>query len=349
MKRIVRKITIILFIFMVPTLLIPCAPQLLPEAFAEGMTINDWRQQSENNGNNPTNDKFKELIDKTISTSGGSVDVDREQINQEIQENVRNIEDNVLLNFNSKSLNSPGAQLQSAGEKTRNIIERWDPQTGVETLKNGLQELADREGINLRIDENDNITMSFVYEGTTYSITTSAAVNISEEIKKQLDENRKQALIETAPSGAGIKEQPPIFTGKAIIAIDASTSAACTTVSFDSQNLSYGKACANPYHTATCPKCGLGHDKGSGGFQVGFSSCSDSFHSKICPDCGAKDYLMDYTGTGSAISQGHPEIVFGIGGLAVGFIAAMLIFRKKKNTPALDEDTADKNKENDEA
>ena len=33
---------------------------------------------------------------------------------------------------------------------------------------------------------------------------------------------------------------------------------------------------------------------------------------------------------GSMLSVGRPEIVYGIGGLAVGFIAAMLIFRKKK-------------------
>ena len=34
--------------------------------------------------------------------------------------------------------------------------------------------------------------------------------------------------------------------------------------------------------------------------------------------------------TASMLSVGYPEIVYGIGGLAVGFFAAMLIFRKKK-------------------
>ena len=34
--------------------------------------------------------------------------------------------------------------------------------------------------------------------------------------------------------------------------------------------------------------------------------------------------------TASILSVGYPEIVYGIGGLAVGFFAAMLIFRKKK-------------------
>lgn len=35
-------------------------------------------------------------------------------------------------------------------------------------------------------------------------------------------------------------------------------------------------------------------------------------------------------GVGSILSHGYPEIIFGVGGLAVGFLVAMLIFRKKK-------------------
>ena len=34
--------------------------------------------------------------------------------------------------------------------------------------------------------------------------------------------------------------------------------------------------------------------------------------------------------TASILSNGYPEIIFGVGGLAVGFVAAMLVFRKKK-------------------
>ena len=48
--------------------------------------------------------------------------------------------------------------------------------------------------------------------------------------------------------------------------------------------------------------------------------------------------------TASAISGGYPEIVFAIGGLAVGFVAAMLIF-KKKSKPVLVEGTANEDEE----
>ena len=52
--------------------------------------------------------------------------------------------------------------------------------------------------------------------------------------------------------------------------------------------------------------------------------------------------IHNATATGSTLSQGYPEIVYGIGGIAIGFIAAMLIFRRKKaavsGTPAEDKE-----------
>ena len=67
-----------------------------------------------------------------------------------------------------------------------------------------------------------------------------------------------------------------------------------------------------------------------------------TLHSKIVNEyeLAAKDYelageqeLADKIRRNSMafmLSDGYPEIVFGVGGLAVGFFAAMLIFRKKK-------------------
>ena len=52
----------------------------------------------------------------------------------------------------------------------------------------------------------------------------------------------------------------------------------------------------------------------------------------VCHDCGQiiKDETYEDYPTASTFSTGYPEIVYGIGGLAVGFFASMLIFRKKK-------------------
>ena len=52
-------------------------------------------------------------------------------------------------------------------------------------------------------------------------------------------------------------------------------------------------------------------------------------------------YTDEASNTASMLSHGYPEIVYGIGGLAMGFLAAALIFRKKK-TAVSGADSADK-------
>ena len=108
-----------------------------------------------------------------------------------------------------------------------------------------------------------------------------------------------------------------------------------------------GKACGNTFHTDVCPKCGLRHDgtTGYGGFSV-VIGCINSFHNNACPDCGMQDRYSFIFNSGSVISQGHPEIVFGIGGLVIGFFAVMLVFRKKKSTLSSVENKANERVEN---
>ena len=55
---------------------------------------------------------------------------------------------------------------------------------------------------------------------------------------------------------------------------------------------------------------------------------SDCYEDAEIPFSGT--CVVEGNGLGSILSEGYPEIVFGVGGLAVGFFAAMLIFRKKK-------------------
>lgn len=57
----------------------------------------------------------------------------------------------------------------------------------------------------------------------------------------------------------------------------------------------------------------------------------------VCAICGE---TVTASKTASVLSSGRSEIVFGIGGFAVGFVAAMLIFRKKKGNPTPDKDAA---------
>ena len=65
--------------------------------------------------------------------------------------------------------------------------------------------------------------------------------------------------------------------------------------------------------------------------------CTNAFHDGVykCPDCDME--FNTVTATGSALSEGSMTVVVGVACLAVGFLAAMLIFKKKK--PALAEDS----------
>ena len=86
------------------------------------------------------------------------------------------------------------------------------------------------------------------------------------------------------------------------------------------------------WEDGVCTRCGihcLHETYDNGACTVCGKACENEFHNGkyTCPDCGM---VADTTATGSILSHGYPEIVYGIGGLAVGFLVAMFIFRKKK-------------------
>ena len=60
-----------------------------------------------------------------------------------------------------------------------------------------------------------------------------------------------------------------------------------------------------------------------------------NFFLEISPDIiqGLKELIQDgasVVSTGSTLSKGSTEILFGIGGIALGFVCGLLIGRKKK-------------------
>ena len=59
-----------------------------------------------------------------------------------------------------------------------------------------------------------------------------------------------------------------------------------------------------------------------GDFKIGYIQCE--------PGSWAWDYWMGIEGTGSILSKGYPEIVYAIGGLAVGIAGTLLITKKKR-------------------
>ena len=83
-----------------------------------------------------------------------------------------------------------------------------------------------------------------------------------------------------------------------------------------------GFACTHDWNATTgkCFICGI--------------KCTNTFHEGVCPDCG-----MGAAVTGSILSEGSITIICSVACLAVGFLIAMFIFKKKKPALASGENT----------
>lgn len=80
----------------------------------------------------------------------------------------------------------------------------------------------------------------------------------------------------------------------------------------------------------------LGHFYQNGICTVCGHECENEFHNGVytCPDCGMEfdPSAGNPSVTGTILSQGYPEIIYAIGGIAIGVVATLLISRKKKAT-----------------
>ena len=86
------------------------------------------------------------------------------------------------------------------------------------------------------------------------------------------------------------------------------------------------------WEDGVCTRCGihcLHETYDNGACTVCGKACENEFHNGkyTCPDCGM---VVGTSATGSILSHGYPEIVYGIGGIAIGVVATLLISRKKK-------------------
>ena len=85
--------------------------------------------------------------------------------------------------------------------------------------------------------------------------------------------------------------------------------------------------------TGKCSVCGIigckigerSHKWSNGKCTLCGTVCKNIFHDGVCPDCG-----MGAAATGSTLSEGSLTIICSVACLAVGFLAAMFIFKKKK-------------------
>ena len=128
-----------------------------------------------------TVDILKTLKEKVINAANDTnTDSDRQTIQKELNQSIDQINDNANVTFNGKYLVD--------GSHNKKIVQTSTALTN-ESLNSatlgtsGLTALLDRNGNNLNIHSSDNITVSYVKQGKTYSTTFSVGTtNLSTAI-----------------------------------------------------------------------------------------------------------------------------------------------------------------------
>jgi len=122
-----------------------------------------------------TVDILKTLKEKVINAANDTnTDSDRSQIQKELNQSIDQINDNANVTYNGKYLVDGTHNAKGSVTNTHMTNQSLATNT-IATSK--LTELANRVGDKLHINVDDNVTVSFVNEGTTYTTTMKITAN----------------------------------------------------------------------------------------------------------------------------------------------------------------------------
>ena len=147
-KKAVQKIRFLCSIEMLLLLLTPCVHPLSMEVFADPVTIQEYRQRL------PILENNSGLTAVPAPSLKFENDVDREQIEQEIRENIGKLDEN---GKQFKDYANSGSHNQNPAEGVSNqyAAEDLEPQTEPQLQDNPLNELEGRDGRTLDMDMKD--------------------------------------------------------------------------------------------------------------------------------------------------------------------------------------------------
>lgn len=115
---------------------------------------------------------LRTLKEKVINAvNDTNTEVDRDAIQKEIDASIAQIDDNALLTFNGKFLNNGARTCKGAATANVMFTEQMSEETTADTK---LTDLMDRNGKSLGIEDTDNVIMSFVIGGKTFTATVEA-------------------------------------------------------------------------------------------------------------------------------------------------------------------------------
>ncbi len=135
-----------------------------------------------------TVDILKTLKEKVINAANDTnTDSDRQTIQKELDQSIDQIDDNANITYNGKYLVDGSHNNKTEQTTTALTNESLDAAT---SSSSALTSLCSRTGENLNIHSTDNVTVSYVKQGKTYSTTFSVG-----------DKNLSQVLSQTAYNG----------------------------------------------------------------------------------------------------------------------------------------------------
>ena len=132
-----------------------------------------------------TVDILKTLKEKVINAANDTnTDADRATIQKELDQSIDQINDNANVTYNGKYL-VDGSHNSTVKATTTAMTNESLQSTTVGTTR--FCEMADRNGNSLNINSMDTVTLSFVKEGKTYSVTAAATDKLEDLVKNAND------------------------------------------------------------------------------------------------------------------------------------------------------------------
>ena len=151
-----------------------------------------------------TVDILKTLKEKVINAANDSnTDEDRATIQKELDQSIDQINDNANVTYNGKYL--VDGSKNSAVTATTTSMTNQNLSTDTK-MGSTFRSLTDRNGNNLNIQTSDTITLSYVKEGKTYTVTATGASSFSDILgagtaKTDLAEGNDTSVIGKDASG----------------------------------------------------------------------------------------------------------------------------------------------------
>ena len=149
-----------------------------------------------------TVDILKTLKEKVINAANDTnTDADRQTIQKELDQSIDQINDNANVTYNGKYL--VDGSHNSHVEATTTSMTNQSLNTG-STFDSTFTALTDRNGNSLNIQSSDTVTLSYVKEGKTHTVTATGASSINDILGKGTAANDLKAGEATSVIGKDI-------------------------------------------------------------------------------------------------------------------------------------------------